>query len=263
MGIEHKFLFFPERHIYYTPKEFGLKYEDVFYITRDGMKINAWLIEADKGSPIILWCHGNAGNISHRLENIAHLVRRGLSVFIFDYRGFGKSEGKITEEGLYLDALGGYEYLRDEKEIPITRIVPFGRSMGGPVAVDLAVRVADEGREQEGQGTTNFPCLILESTFTSLSDTVKKLYPGMGLNRLLRMKFDAGEKIQRLTIPVLIIHGDHDDIIDYSLGEDLYEIASEPKTFYAIKGALHNDTYEVGGEEYFNTFVGFAKNPGA
>lgn len=244
MEIEHRFLFFPEGHIYFTPDDFGIDYEDVYYTTTDGVSINAWFVPAADDSPVLVWCHGNAGNISHRIENILLLLRWGVSIFIFDYRGYGKSGGEITEEGLYLDAVGAYKYLKDEKGIETSRIVPFGRSMGGPVAVDLATR-------------ENFPSLVLESTFTNLTDAVRTIYPEMGMDKLLSMRFDAAEKIKRVKSPILFIHGDMDDIIDYSLGRKLFEIANEPKTFYTIKGAMHNDTYEVGGEEYFKTFVEF------
>jgi fermentation-respiration switch protein FrsA (DUF1100 family) len=244
MAIEHRFLFFPENHIYWRPDEFGVPYEDVYYTASDGVRINAWFVPASDDAPVLVWCHGNAGNISHRLENILLLVRWGLSVFIFDYRGYGLSEGEITEDGLYQDAWGAYEYLTEELGIPASQIVPFGRSMGGPVAVDLATRAS-------------FPAVVLESTFTSLADAVKTIYPRMGLDRMLTMEFDAAEKIKRVTAPVLFLHGDSDEIIDFSLGHRLFGLANEPKAFYTIKGAKHNDTFDVGGEEYFKTFVDF------
>ena len=244
MEIEKRFIFFPEKRIYYTPVEFGYRFEDVYYTTKDDVRINAWFVPAGEDAPVIIFCHGNAGNISHRIHNIILLVQRGISVFIFDYRGFGNSGGKITEEGLYLDALGAYDYLTDEMKIPISKIVPFGRSMGGPVAVDLAARF-------------NFPCLILESTFTSLKDMVKSIYPKLGIEKLLTMKFNSEEKIGGIEFPVLFIHGDSDEIVSYELGRKLFNAANEPKTFYTIEGAMHNDTFDVGRKEYFDTFVGF------
>ena len=246
MAIEKRFLFFPEKQIHFTPQDFGYNFEDIYYKTEDNVRINAWFLKAGEEAPLLIFCHGNAGNISHRTENIILLVQRGISVFIFDYRGFGNSEGKITEEGLYLDALGAYDYITIKMKIPASRLVPFGRSMGGPVAVDLAQRV-------------DFPCLILESTFTNLKDVVKSIYPKMGLDKLLTMKFDAEEKIKSIESPILFIHGDTDDIIDYDLGRRLFDAANEPKTFYTIEGAMHNDTFDVGGDEYFETFVGFIK----
>ncbi|MBN1572518.1 MAG: alpha/beta hydrolase [Deltaproteobacteria bacterium] len=244
MEIEKRFIFFPEKRIDYTPKDFGYRFEDVYYLTKDNVRINAWFVPAGEGAPTIIFCHGNAGNISHRIENITLLVKRGISVFIFDYRGFGNSGGKIAEEGLYLDALGAYDYLTGEMKIPISKIVPFGRSMGGPIAVDLASRFT-------------FPCLILESTFTSLKDMVRSFYPMLGIDKLLTMKFNSEEKIRGIKFPVLFIHGDSDEIVSYDLGRRLFDAANEPKTFYTIEGAMHNDTFDVGGEEYFNTFVGF------
>ena len=168
MSIEHRFLFFPESHIFYTPDRFGLMYEDISYETDDGETINAWYVPASQDAPVLIFCHGNAGNISHRLPNIRLLTNWGISTFIFDYRGFGRSTGVITEEGMYLDALGAYRFLTGDRGIEPSRIVPFGRSMGGPVAVNLATRV-------------EVPCLVVESTFTRLEDLVRSVYPDTGL----------------------------------------------------------------------------------
>jgi fermentation-respiration switch protein FrsA (DUF1100 family) len=244
MSIEHRFLFFPESHIYYTPDQFGLMYEDIFYQTEDGETINAWYVPTSPDAPVVIFCHGNAGNISHRLPNIRLLSSWGVSTFIFDYRGFGQSTGEITEEGMYLDALGAYRFLTEDRGIDSERLVPFGRSMGGPVAVDLAARIDP-------------PCLVVESTFTRLSELVKSVYPDMGLETQLTMEFNAEEKIEKVGCPVLFIHGDMDDIVDYRLGRALFEKAGEPKRFYTISGAMHNDTFDVGGEEYFSTLAGF------
>ena len=244
MSIEHRFLFFPESHIYYTPDQFGLTYEDITYQTDDGETINAWYVQASRDAQILIFCHGNAGNISHRLPNIRLLASRSISTFIFDYRGFGKSTGEITEEGMYLDALGAYRFLTEDRGIEPSRLVPFGRSMGGPVAVDLATRV-------------EVPCLVVESTFTRLSDLVQSVYPDMGLESELTMVFDAENKIGGVGCPTLFIHGDSDEIVAYRLGRALFERAKEPKQFYTIPGALHNDTFDVGGEEYFRVLAGF------
>lgn len=246
MAIEHKFLFFPERAIYETPADYGLAYEEVRYTTADGVSIGAWFVPAHDGAPVMLWCHGNAGNISHRAHNISLLVPWGISVFIFDYRGFGTSSGTITEGGLYEDALSAHRYLTGERGIPARRIAVFGRSLGGPVAVDLAARVRP-------------PCLVLESTFPSLADAVGSIYPGMGIEERLSMRFAADEKIAQVGCPVLFFHGDTDEIIDIGLGRRLFESAAEPKTFYTIPGALHNDTYEVGGDAYFRAMADFIK----
>jgi len=244
MSIEHHFLFFPESHIYYTPDQFGLAYEDVYYQTDDNETINGWYVPAAQDAPVLIFCHGNAGNISHRLPNIRLLAAWGISTFIFDYRGFGRSTGSISEEGLYLDALGAHRFLTEDRGIDPARLVPFGRSMGGPVAVDLATRITP-------------PCLVLESTFTKLVDLVESVYPGMGLESELTMVFGAEDKIETVGCPTLFIHGDSDDIVDYRLGRALFDRAGEHKRFYTIAGALHNDTFDVGGEEYFRTLAGF------
>jgi fermentation-respiration switch protein FrsA (DUF1100 family) len=244
MAIEHEFLFFPEKTIYETPADYGLEYEEVRFSTADGVSIAAWFVPAKDDAPVMLWCHGNAGNVSHRAHNIARLVVWGISVFIFDYRGFGASGGTITEDGLYEDALSAYRYLTDEHGVPSRRIAVFGRSLGGPVAVDLSARIRP-------------PCLVLESTFPSLEAAVGSIYPGMGLEQHLSMRFAADERIARVRCPVLFFHGDADDIIDIELGRRLFESAADPKAFYTIPGALHNDTYEVGGDDYFRTMTDF------
>lgn len=246
MVIEHKFLFFPEKTIYETPADYGLDYEEVYYTTADGVSIGAWFVAAGNDAPVMLWCHGNAGNISHRAHNVALLVPWGISVFIFDYRGYGASGGTITEEGLYEDAFSAYRHLTQNRGVPHRRIAVFGRSLGGPVAVDLAAR-------------THPSCLVLESTFPNLSDAVGSIYPGMGFERLLSMRFSADEKINRIKCPVMFLHGDEDEIIAIELGRSLFARAADPKTFYVIRGALHNDTYEVGGDTYFRTLTDFIK----
>jgi fermentation-respiration switch protein FrsA (DUF1100 family) len=246
MTIEHKFLFFPEETIHETPADYGFDYEEVRFTTADGVSIAAWFVPAKGDAPVMLWCHGNAGNISHRAHNIAHLVPWGVSVFIFDYRGFGTSGGTITEDGLYEDAFSAYRYLTGERGISARSIAVFGRSLGGPVAVDLAARVEP-------------PCLVLESTFPNLKAAVGSIYPGMGIESRLSMRFTADEKIARVNCPVLFLHGDADEIIDIDLGRRLFGSAAEPKVFYTIPGALHNDTYEVGGDAYFRTLTGFIR----
>ncbi|MBN2224874.1 MAG: alpha/beta hydrolase [Deltaproteobacteria bacterium] len=246
MAIEHEFLFFPEKTIYETPADYGLEYEEVRFTTADGVSIAAWFVPAKNDAPVMLWCHGNAGNVSHRAHNIARLVPWGVSVFIFDYRGFGTSEGTITEDGLYEDAFSAYRYLTGKQGVPAHRIAVFGRSLGGPVAVDLAARIRP-------------PCLVLESTFPSLKAAVGSIYPGMVLEEHLTMRFAADEKIAGIGCPVLFFHGDTDDIIDIELGRRLFESADDPKAFSTIPGALHNDTYEVGGDAYFRALTGFIK----
>jgi len=224
----------------------GLPLQEARFSAADGTPLFGWYIPAEKSPGVLLWCHGNAGNITHRLENIAMLYQRGLSVFIFDYRGYGRSSGKPSEEGLYSDALGAHDYLTQKLRIPSERIVAFGRSLGGPVAGELARRKPVAG-------------LILESAFPSTRAVAKAHYFGLPMHVLVRARFDLGTRLPQLKIPILVIHGDSDTIIPFQLGREVYDAAPPPKDFYTIRGANHNDTYLVGGEPYFHRVKEFVK----
>ena len=171
---------------------------------------------------MILWCHGNAGNIINRLENLRELYRIGLSVFIFDYRGYGRSQGRPSEEGLYQDALGAHDYLTRTRMIRPERIVLFGRSLGAAVAGELAAQKPAAG-------------LILESSFPSIGAVAKFHYGGLPVHWLLGADFALIDRLPQLSLPKLIIHGDKDDIIPLELGRQVFEAAKPPKSFYVIR----------------------------
>jgi fermentation-respiration switch protein FrsA (DUF1100 family) len=195
----------------------------------------------------MLWCHGNAGNIINRLENMRELYRIGLSIFIFDYRGYGRSQGSPSEEGLYQDALGAHDYLTRTKMIPSERIVLFGRSLGAAVAGELAVQKPAVG-------------LILESSFPSIGAVAKFHYGGLPLHWLLGAEFPLIDRLPQLSLPKLIIHGDQDDVIPLELGRQVFEAAKPPKFFYVIPGADHNNTYLIGGATYFQRIAQFIQS---
>ncbi len=246
--LARQFIFFPEKRHNFSPKQFGLAYIDVFLRTSDGVRIHGWHFpvegpHASRG--VILFFHGNAGNISHRLENIRFLVDEGISVFIVDYRGYGLSEGTITEEGMYRDAEIAMDWLVVEQGIPAERVVVFGRSLGGVAAVHVA-----SVRQVAGA--------ILEATFSSLAEASRIFFPILPADLLLGGRMDSTAKIGRVRAPLLFIHGDRDDLIPLSLGRKLFDAAPTPKEFYILQGAGHNDTYIVGGKLYFHrirTFV--------
>ncbi len=249
--IENRSIFHPDKNVYSTPDDRGLEYDDVTFHTEDGLKLNGWFIpgktrpQAVDNLFTLLWFHGNAGNISHRLENIKMLYDRvPINIFIFGYRQYGKSEGKISEQGTYIDAKAAFEYLHSRKDINHEKIIFFGRSLGSAVAVDLAVE-------------ERCCALILETPFTSMKDLAKALYPFLPLGYIIQTKYDSITKIKDVKVPVLILHGDKDELVPIEQGRKLYEAANEPKEFYTIPGATHNDTYFVGGEEYFNTIRRF------
>lgn len=248
--IEKKLIYHPYKDINSTPEDYGLEYEDVTFQTEDGLDLNGWFIHGKKDSlnkntHTLLWFHGNAGNISHRLENIKMLCDRvPLNIFIFDYRQFGKSEGKISEEGTYLDAKAALKYLRSRNDINLEKIIFFGRSLGSAVAVDLAVK-------------EKCHALILETPFTSIKDMAKLTYPFLPISYFARTKYDSLKKIKNVNTPVLVIHGDKDDLVPIEHGKKLYKDANGPKEFYTIQGANHDDTYIVGGEKYFDAIREF------
>jgi fermentation-respiration switch protein FrsA (DUF1100 family) len=229
----------------WNPSSFNVKVEDVFFQAKDGTKLHGWYIPSANAQATLLWFHGNAGNLTHRLENIQQLQPLNLNIFIFDYRGYGKSEGKPSEAGLYQDSQAAYDFLIQEKNVvPRESLFLFGRSLGGICAVEVA-------SHNEAAG------LILESVFTSAKDMAGKVFPVLPIGWALRSKFSAIEKVPDLKLPKLFLHGTKDEIVPYKLGRKLYSAAAEPKEFYDIEGAGHNDTYGVGGREYFSALNRF------
>jgi len=222
----------------------GLPLEDVWFQSSDGTKLFGWYVENAATSAVVLWFHGNAGNIIHRLGNLRELYRLGLSVFLFDYRGYGRSQGSPSEEGLYQDALGAYDHLTRTRLIRPERIILFGRSLGAAVAVEVASQKLAAG-------------LILESSFPSIEAVAKFHYGGLPVHWLLGAEFRLIDRLPNLSLPKLIVHGDQDEIIPLELGRQVFEAAKPPKSFYVIKGADHNNTYHVGGEPYFHRFTEF------
>lgn len=248
--VEQKMIYFPIPFPegYWDISLFPGQIEDCSFQAEDGTRLHGWFVHAvnprNDSISTLLFFHGNAGNLSHRITNITYLIQLGINVFIFDYRGYGKSEGKPDEEGLYMDAIAAYRYLISRDDVDTNRIVFFGRSIGGAVAVELAVKK---------------PCekLILESTFTSINDMTKEMFGGLPIHYVVHSKFDSLTKIGQIHIPLLSIHGTHDTIVPFEQGKRLFAAANEPKWFYEIEGADHNDTYDVGGDAYFERLSWF------
>ena len=245
--VESFFIYFPQSHFDFRPEEFRLAYKDAYFDTEDGEKLHGWLFQGAEAGPVILHSHGNAGNISHRLDLVQPFLRRGLSVFLFDYRGFGKSSGRPSEKGLYRDGIAALSYLIEKERIAPERIVLHGHSIGAAVAIEVAL-------EKKVRG------LVIESAFTSTKDMAKGMALFALLSPLLPAHYNNIEKIGRVSVPKLIVHGDRDEIVPFSMGQKLFEAATDPKFFYPVKDAGHNDVFIVGGEKYFEVFAEFARN---
>jgi fermentation-respiration switch protein FrsA (DUF1100 family) len=243
--IDRYFIFFPERTVSRDPGDRGLDFEDVYFAASDGVRLNGWLVPG-RSDTTLLWLHGNAGNIANRVDNIAEVHRAlGVNVFIFDYRGYGRSEGSPSEKGTYLDAAAALEYLRSREDVDPERLVLFGRSLGCAVAAELASQVRVQG-------------VILESPFTSIQAMAKRAYPFLpGIGSFVRTRYDTLSKVTSIRAPVMVLHGDRDDIAPFDMGVAVFEAASSPKRFYRIEGAGHNDTYAVGGDPYYSALGEF------
>ncbi len=236
-------VFQPSAGIDVRPTQIGLEAEEVFLTTEDDVRIHAFFLPALGATRALLFLHGNAGNASHRLPNAALLVKLGIHVLLLDYRGYGASEGRPSEAGVYADARAGLAHLTGERGIPEARIVVFGRSLGSAVAVDLA-------RERGLAG------LILESAMSSAADVARSAL-GWPAAWLVGTRFDSAGKIGAVRCPLLFFHGDRDTIVPYELGLRLFERAPEPKAFETLRGSGHNDTVQVGGRPYLARLAAF------
>lgn len=246
--LDRMMIYFPERGLAATPDSVGLAYEDVYLTAADGTRIHGWYIPG-RSRVTLLWFHGNAGNISHRLDNILMLHQRlGVGVFIIDYRGYGLSEGRPSEKGIYMDAKAAFDYLGSDLGLDAERdVVLLGRSLGTGVAVEMATRYRVRG-------------VILESGFTSIremADASGSPLPIPLVLTLFEARYDSISKIGRVESPVMVLHGDRDDTVPYWMAEKLYAAANDPKTLYPIRGAGHNDTVYVGSEGYFEALENF------
>jgi fermentation-respiration switch protein FrsA (DUF1100 family) len=247
MLSEKGLIFFPMRELEGTPEDYHLNYEDVSFSAADSTRLHGWFVPSSdpEVNTTLLWFHGNAGNISHRLENLALLHRYlHISIFIFDYREFGLSEGQISKAGTYLDARGAWNYLVGERTIAPSDILLFGRSLGTALAVDLASRE---------------PCLgaVLEAAFTSSHEMLERYFFGAIPAELLQSAYDNLGKIRLVRAPLLFIHGQYDEAIPVEMAQRLYQAAQSPKRFHLVIGSGHNDTYVVGGFEYFQQWQDF------
>ncbi|MCD4780318.1 MAG: alpha/beta hydrolase [Candidatus Omnitrophica bacterium] len=232
--MEQKMIFHPDKTLDRSPEDIGLFYEDIFFYTKDKIQLNGWFIPAEQAEKTVLFFHGNAGNISHRLEIIDFFHRLNMNVFIIDYRGYGKSAGNPSEKGLYKDARASYDYLIHRPDIDPEKIIVYGKSLGGVAAIDLAANIRVSG-------------LIVDSCLTSAKMMAARMAPGIP-SFLLTARLDSINKIQSVLCPKLFIHSPQDEVIPYQMGRELYEKAQAPKKFLKIHGG-HNDGFHISGTE--------------
>lgn len=246
--FQARLIYFPQRGLSATPSEVGLEYRDVEFGTDDGRRLHGWFLPAPESHRVLLFFHGNAGTISHRLASLRAFHDLGLSVLIFDYRGYGKSTGSPTEPGLYLDARGAWRYLVEVEGYPAHDVVFFGRSLGGAVAVELATQCSPGA-------------VILESTFTTLPDVGARAYPWLPVRWLSRHHYDSLSRIGRIRCPKLFVHSRRDEVVPFELGRRLFDAAPEPKEFLELSGG-HNDGFWTSEEPYGRTLQEFLARTG-
>jgi len=233
----------PSRELTASPADIGLAYESVDIVTSDRVSLHGWFVPAREQNGVLLFFHGNAGNISHRLDSLRIFHEMGLAILIIDYRGYGQSQGRISEQGTYLDAEAAWNFLTGIKKVPAGRIVVFGRSLGGAIAAYCAAH------HKPG-------ALILESVFTSVPDMAAHLYPLLPVRLLSRFQYNALKELQSVSCPVLVIHSRDDEIIPFENGLQLYQAAPGPKRILAITGG-HNDGFLVSGQRYIDGIKSF------
>ena len=248
--FQEKFVYVPSTRIKATPAAVGMYYEEVALVASDGVRLAGWYLPLADARGTVLFCHGNAGNISHLLAVAEDAHRLGLGILLFDYRGYGQSEGTLSEEGTYRDAAAAWDYLVSEAGVPSERIVVIGRSLGGPIAARLA-------RDKTPAA------LFLEATFTSIPKLGQELYPIFPVGLLARYEYPTLEYLKQVQCPVLVSHSRDDELIVFAHGQRLYEAASQPKAFTELRGghssAFSEDaaTYEAGVEAFLTEVLGW------
>lgn len=227
--LQDRLIYYPFKNMDQTPATIGLAYERWSLVAEDGVVLSAWWIPATEERGVLLFCHGNAGNIGHRLYPAQALRRLGLSILLFDYRGYGQSGGSPSEKGTYLDAEAAWQCLVEKKKKQPGKIILFGESLGGAVAAELATRHVPGG-------------LILQSTFTSIPELAARFYPFLPVRWLSKYKYATLDKVSAITCPKLFIHSREDEIVPFALAEALFKKATEPKQLLVIQGG-HNDGF--------------------
>jgi fermentation-respiration switch protein FrsA (DUF1100 family) len=241
--MQPSMVFYPYLDLVETPAAWGLEYEEVYLSSQDGVRLHGWYIPRDKAEEVVLFLHGNGGNISHRGASIEIFNRLGLDVLIIDYRGYGKSEGSPDEKGLYEDARTAWRYLVEQRGFKAKQIILFGRSLGAAVASKLAAEVEPEK-------------VILESAFSRSRDMADRMMPFVSRIAVMRYPFNSMERIKDIHARLLMLHSPDDEIIPYDLGKKLFQAANEPKQFVELKGD-HNNGFLLSQPKYEQALARF------
>lgn len=241
---EQQSMYYPTREIVRTPAAAGLPFDDVALATADGETLHGWWVPSGRpDAPVVLFFHGNGGNVSHRLEKLAVFHELGADTFIIDYRGYGKSSGKPGEHGMYRDARAAYQWLITTRRVAPDRIVVYGESLGSAVAVHLAGEARTGG-------------VVIESGFTSVPDVAQERLPFLPVQWVLKHRFDTLEKVSRIDAPLLILHSREDELFEMSHPERLLAAAQAPKRLVELRGG-HNDAFLVSADTYRDALAAF------
>jgi fermentation-respiration switch protein FrsA (DUF1100 family) len=241
--MQPSMVFYPYRDLVETPAAWGLEYEEVYLTSSDGIRLHGWYLPREGVEEVVLFLHGNGGNISHRGASIEIFNQLGLNVFIIDYRGYGNSEGSPSEKGLYEDARTAWQYLIERRKFKSEQIILFGRSIGAAVATKLAVEVEPER-------------VILESAFSRSRDMADRVMPIISRVAVMRYPFNSMARIKNINARLLVLHSPDDEIIPYRLGEKLFQAANEPKQFVKLKGD-HNNGFMLSQPNYEQALARF------
>ncbi|MBW2519438.1 MAG: alpha/beta hydrolase [Deltaproteobacteria bacterium] len=244
--IERRYLYFPDTKIQITPESAKIYFEDVIFQSLDGLQLHGWFVPGQPKRPVVLFCHGNAGNMSNRVPMIRFLNNLGLSVFIFDYRGYGNSKGRVNENGTYDDARGALRWLL-ARGWSTSEMIFLGRSLGAAVALQIAIEKPPAR-------------LVLECPFTSIVEMAQLHYPRLYrlFRGLVRAKYSNVSKIKAIRSPLLLCHGTDDRIVPCVMGERLYDLAPRPKRLLLAKGGGHSDGDILGNPDYYATWHEFS-----
>ncbi|MFH1201994.1 MAG: alpha/beta hydrolase [Candidatus Omnitrophota bacterium] len=240
--VEKRSIFVPSSDVLFTPADINLPFEDVYFNTADGNTLNAWFVPANGAKYTLVFFHGNAGNLSHRLEKLAIFNELRLNVFIIDYRGYGKSKGRPSEAGLYEDGVAAYNYLTADRKIPADSLIIYGESLGTAVAIDLASQRPAKA-------------LIVDSGFSSAKDMSRVVFPLLP-TIFLSTRFDSRAKVRKITCPKLIIHSLNDEIVPFKLGEAIFDNAPAPKELLKLRGP-HNSAFMDSKQEFIKGIGSF------